>query len=825
MGLHEYKSSLLDKYSSIPILGLKSYRGLSHIFPFADVYIPPRLYELGEISETPSGLNKIFLLEKRHRNNTDKIWHHIKSNRVICILGDPGCGKTTLSNQLARESLHRSYLKFLRYIPFCVRATDFADADVTSKAGNRLVAYFIEQLSQLYLLADAEKIVLRAFNRGKALVIIDGIDEVLDERKKEALICAIEECVQIVGSDRNRFVLTSRKIGYQPIEAIRNQTQELYIDSFEPEDVTTYIIRIRRSLCKWRTQTDYQSTLKNQLLSNLSSLRKEMYINEHIRTLATNPFLLSNLCGLREDEVERTTEILEKILYSILISNKEVHDFQKQKPYFILEPKAQEILSSVAYQIFDNKYFHGEIDRSTYRKSIQSSFKYVGLSDLMQSDIAIQIVSKLFDGIIIERGSAVYAFPHKLIFEYLVAKHIAGNSNLRELWIESYLNYFETSETSEIATLLPQLIWETEVNHEYISDIFRNLTTTKNINTISRIESILNHIDPKSLTESTRVFLTDWVSGISFSDQSQVQHQNQIGVLLGAIGDLRVEIMDIPFIPFVKLPTNILNSTCQYFTGISLYTITNKQFDFFISSGGYDDAKYWTEAGWRWLCSVGGRRSLLAPEFLRSNQPVVGVSWFEAYAYCSWLTSLARSNGWISSQMKIRLPTDSEWETAAVLHENINQKIYIKSLQCIKELQEEDTYEGYTNTVNEIENTKILEKYINSKEKGIGHPLTVGLLPEAQTAYGLHDCYGNVWEWLVTAWGDSWEKEQTSFVDSLTKNSPNHGANVLRMVKGGSFADSIEGAHFDRYYRTRSRPDGRYTNHGFRIACVRNEEE
>jgi formylglycine-generating enzyme len=67
---------------------------------------------------------------------------------------------------------------------------------------------------------------------------------------------------------------------------------------------------------------------------------------------------------------------------------------------------------------------------------------------------------------------------------------------------------------------------------------------------------------------------------------------------------------------------------------------TNAQYACFLKATGHPAPLYWQD------------RNLNAP-----NQPVVGVSWHDAQAFCTWLT---RETGVVH-----RLPTEAEWEAAA----------------------------------------------------------------------------------------------------------------------------------------------------------------
>jgi iron(II)-dependent oxidoreductase len=104
----------------------------------------------------------------------------------------------------------------------------------------------------------------------------------------------------------------------------------------------------------------------------------------------------------------------------------------------------------------------------------------------------------------------------------------------------------------------------------------------------------------------------------------------------------------------VRLPAYYLDTT----------PVTNAAYAAFIADGGYDDARWWTPAGWEHR----QRAQLTAPLFwhwdgewlqtsfgvtrpVAKSEPVLHVCWYEADAYARWAGR--------------RLPTEAEWEKAA----------------------------------------------------------------------------------------------------------------------------------------------------------------
>ncbi|MEZ4473079.1 MAG: SUMF1/EgtB/PvdO family nonheme iron enzyme [bacterium] len=90
---------------------------------------------------------------------------------------------------------------------------------------------------------------------------------------------------------------------------------------------------------------------------------------------------------------------------------------------------------------------------------------------------------------------------------------------------------------------------------------------------------------------------------------------------------------------------------------IQRWAVTVAEFAAFVDAGGYGEEGLWSLDGWVWRTSVGIDSPEDWPVPGRPHHPIVGVSWWEAEAYCKWLTQKLNRH--------VSLPTEAQWEYAA----------------------------------------------------------------------------------------------------------------------------------------------------------------
>ncbi|NJN68169.1 MAG: formylglycine-generating enzyme family protein [Chloroflexaceae bacterium] len=214
---------------------------------------------------------------------------------------------------------------------------------------------------------------------------------------------------------------------------------------------------------------------------------------------------------------------------------------------------------------------------------------------------------------------------------------------------------------------------------------------------------------------------------------------------------------------------------------IARYPITNAQYELFMDDDGYNPTRpWWDEAGRAWLKKEpvkeprhwGDKR----PGIARADHPVAGVSWYEAVAFCRWLTRK------MNDRYIYRLPTEAEWEYAA--RRNTGRRFPWGNKEPDHERANyNDNYRGTT---------------------------AVGSFPKGATPDGIYDLAGNVWEWT----GSIYTPYPYDPKDGRENLSAPSGKRFV--VRGGGWL--LLSVFLRASFRYDLPPDARYVDNGFRPA-------
>ncbi|MGP8297061.1 NACHT domain-containing protein [Streptomyces inhibens] len=333
------------------------------------------------------------------------------------ILGDPGAGKSTVSQVLACQWCERgrgvAFLLKVRQIRF-------------SQGGVNLVEEIERALRDLYQKPAPPGMVEELLLNGSALVIFDGLDEVPTTVRGRD----VSDVIEAAGNayPLSRFVVTSRRLGYSSVRL----DQELFCD---------YVLRpfndgqVKEYVGKWfvRRAGGRDATV-DQLVENF------MEHSNTIRDLRQNPLMLAVICLLHAgyNEIPRSRPKIYKKCVELLLRTWDSHRGIGD-PVWDIEA-FEVVLAEIAYHtLLTPEYQYG---------MTESQVREVAAKNLLQEAVpdratAMQLARRMIDlcrgrawmfsdvvgGI---PGEERYSFTHQSFREYFAAQYLVRHADSPE---------------------------------------------------------------------------------------------------------------------------------------------------------------------------------------------------------------------------------------------------------------------------------------------------------------------------------------------------------------------------------------------------------
>jgi formylglycine-generating enzyme required for sulfatase activity len=557
-------------------------------------------------------------------------------------------------------------------------------------------------------------------------------------------------------------------------------------------------------------------------------------VSGDLRELASNPMLLTTMALIHQREVGLPRErvrlygLAVQVLLTRWQKRKGIGTSPALREVLGDDLKLRQTMETLAYEAHQ-----GQADRS--RAADLQRRDLLAVLETPAHLGHIGLAAEFLDyvdqraGLLVGRGGVddgempkIYTFPHRTFQEYLAGCYMAGDWEALEL----YWQHAGEGDAWSLAALLgAEELRYNRRNDKALLNLAHDLVPGAQPETAQAWRAVLwsGQMAAFFPPAEIRRLMQGPKSGAAYLDRLlprlvRILREAPLGALeraeagkaLAKLGDPRpgVRLRDdgVPDIAWCEVPAGpfLMGSTdademafdrekpqhtceIEWAYAISRYPITNAQYRAFVDAGGYGEARYWTDAARQAVWRDGQVKAYSDDEhrvgpydygepYNLSNHPVVGVMWYEAVAFCRWLTEVLRARGELTENQEIRLPTEPAWEKAA---RGTDGRIYPWG-------EEPDPERA------------------NYDETGIGTTSAVGCFPGG--AYGVEDLSGNVYEWC----GTKWEDDYRDYVNDHVAEG-----NALRVLRGGAFDLNRRGVRCA--YRGRSSPGNRRDNLGFRL--------
>jgi len=667
----------------------------------------------------------------------------------------------------------------------------------------------VEQLGRQNL-TFAAKPIAAALERGEALLILDGLDEIagVEDRGR------VRDAVQAFASryPRCRLIATCRTLSYQagPGGAALPGLPAFELAPFNEAQIDRFITA-------WYAELGRLGAVRSEDVEPETRALQTAVRRPDIRRLAPNPLLLAVMAAFHAHRgrlPDQRAQLYEDTI-NLLLWNWE----QARASVPGEDPVLRQLLREAGKTDAD---LYRILARRAYLVHLQGGGDGDGPADIAETDLekdlanlhprhskdwAAEVIEaiRLRAGLLVERTPGVFAFPHRTFQEYLAGAHLAGLGNFatealelakrdlplcREMLLLAVGKQVHVNKEVERPLYLASVLCPAEAIED--AQAWRLVSLAGEILAEIGVDTARTSAGGEDLCQRVRCRLVALIEGEKLPARVRVA----AGDVLAAIGDPRFRSCAEWCLPaddmlgFVEIPAELFlmgnyksrdgqvddNETPQHRVELpaflmARFPVTVGQFRSFAQATG---AKLEDEAGLR----------------KPATRPITTVSLDEAMAYCAWLDQVLRSWPRLPGKLKdalaggkVTLPSEAEWEKAA---RDGDGRIYPWGDQWNP---------GRANT----------------RGAGIGSTSAVGCFPSGKSPFGCDDMSGNVCQWTRSLW----QKYPYPAEPKARAKREAPAGSDLRVMRGVSFLYAQRNAR--SACRSYLHPVGRFDNLGFRV--------
>ena len=405
-----------------------------------EIYVKPNFVEVPEIDYVKGGIKNSSTGEPSPVLSFEGFAARI--DRTV-ILGDPGGGKSTASGVIMNLSAKVES----DHIPFIVVLRQYANQGSPTQS---VVKHIEEKIETLYQIIPPEGLIHQLFLSGSAIVVFDGLDELLDPAQRLEITEIVEQfCLEY---PLIKALVTSRIVGYDLARLDESQFSCYRLSEFSKNQVVEYVD-------KWFKRDE---TLSYKEASNWT--RNFMAESAPVPDLRSNPLMLALMCILYHGEgfIPRNRPEVYQQCANLLLRK---WDMRRQinvqlRSRVLVEPALQHL----ANWLFTLPTSDSAVIERDLIDEARRFFLERGADSLDEAQESAEELVAFCRGrawIFSDSGStpagqSLYGFTHRTFLEYFAAAFIATSNDTPEDVAEAVIGHVAQEEWQVVAELAIQ---------------------------------------------------------------------------------------------------------------------------------------------------------------------------------------------------------------------------------------------------------------------------------------------------------------------------------------------------------------------------------